>query len=445
MRENCHQKRKRKWKGLLMVPLVCLLGAAKIPFNGGDPEGESTAKRTRSDYDFIRLDINYLQHFSYSEGLSHFFTQLKLLEERKDRKVHVLHLGDSHIQADFFSGKVREEFYKDKRFPMSGRGFVFPYRLAKTNNPLNYSVSYTGAWRGQRCSMSRHQSRWGVAGVSAETNSSSATVEINPNVQEEMMYDISSVSVFHPHQETTEMRINVIPDEGNTISVEEPTRGVETFRLQNPQQAVKLSVSKDAAAQSRLLMQGVFLESDRPGIIYSAAGVNGAKAKSFERCADMGPQINFLKPDLIIVSLGTNDAIVKPFNRERFIDHYTNLLDMIKKEAPQASIILTTPGDNYRQRKYLNYDNEEARLLIGELAMKYNASVWDFYTIMGGLNSINDWYANGLAARDMVHLSREGYEYQGDLFYRALTDAYTHFKDSVSQYTIDQYAQPVVN
>ncbi|MEH0157745.1 GDSL-type esterase/lipase family protein [Limibacter armeniacum] len=426
-------------KRIKVLPFALILCAAGIPSINPLNNHEDSAVKLQKDYDFIRRDINYFQTFGQNNVLTHFLTQLRLLEVQKDRKVHVLHLGDSHIQADFFSGRIRELLYKDNRFPMSSRGFVFPYRAAHTNNPLNYRNSYTGKWTGKRSSMSSHSSRWGAAGISASTFSTSSTLKFDPNVDVLMPYDIKHVKVFYPNQDPAQFDVKVRPTEGNLIVKQDKGDGVIEFTLDKPQKDITLTLEKKNQSQKRFVMQGVLLESDQPGLTYSAAGVNGAMAKSFARCADFAKQVEMLKPDLVVVSLGTNDAFIKPFNVYDFKKYYTSMLKEIKAAAPNASILLTTPGDSYRYSKYLNHDNEEARLAIGEMAREYGAAVWDFYTVMGGLNAMDYWLKNDLASKDRIHLSQKGYEYQGELFYRALDKAYNTFADTVTIGTLSRF------
>lgn len=419
-----------KWKA---IPLIILLSSTNIP--KGNPQ-ENSLTTNEYFFDFIRNDVNRLETFGNHSVLSDFFSQLRMLEIQNDRKVHILHIGDSHIQADFFSGKVRNMFYEDRRFPMSGRGFVFPYRAAHTNNPNDYKVSYTGVWNGNRSSISRHYSRWGISGITATTYSSKSTITINPNINPEQPYEFNRVKVFYPNQSKSQFRVKLKLNEGNNLHLHQKDIGMEEFILDKPQESVTIAMDRQKSTQKHFVMQGIMFESDNPGIIYSATGVNGAKASSFGRCADLSNHIGYLNPDLVIVSLGTNDAYSKPFDKEKFRSHYSNLLSEIRKHSPDVNILLTTPGDNYRYKKYLNYDNDEARIVIGELAIKYKAAVWDFYTVMGGLKSIDYWFANGMAGNDRLHLTKKGYELQGELFYHALNNAYRNFSDSVKMGTL---------
>ena len=58
------------------------------------------------------------------------------------------------------------------------------------------------------------------------------------------------------------------------------------------------------------------------------------------------------------------------------------------------------------------------------LAKKHNAAVWDLFEVMGGLGSIKDWIAAGLANSDKIHLLKPGYELVADLMFNALMQAY---------------------
>ena len=70
-----------------------------------------------------------------------FFEKLYQLEQTKQGKINIVHIGDSHIQADLFTAKIRSQF--QNVYGNGGFGFTFPYSVAKTNNsaPIRYSAS----------------------------------------------------------------------------------------------------------------------------------------------------------------------------------------------------------------------------------------------------------------------------------------------------------------
>jgi len=61
------------------------------------------------------------------------------LEKSKDRKLNIVHIGDSHIQADVMPNVMRQRLQES--FGNAGLGLVFPYSLVRTNGGRN--VSFT--------------------------------------------------------------------------------------------------------------------------------------------------------------------------------------------------------------------------------------------------------------------------------------------------------------
>jgi lysophospholipase L1-like esterase len=59
-----------------------------------------------------------------------------------------------------------------------------------------------------------------------------------------------------------------------------------------------------------------------------------------------------------------------------------------------------------------------------KLAEENQGGVWDLFSIMGGVKSMQTWQAKGLAQSDKVHFTRPGYELLGNLLYNALIDFY---------------------
>ena len=63
----------------------------------------------------------------------------------------------------------------------SDRGMLFPYRVAKTNNPSNYSVSYNGKWEKNQNSKYNAAIPLGLSGWVVTTNDPQAQIKIKLN------------------------------------------------------------------------------------------------------------------------------------------------------------------------------------------------------------------------------------------------------------------------
>jgi lysophospholipase L1-like esterase len=104
------------------------------------------------------------------------------------------------------------------------------------------------------------------------------------------------------------------------------------------------------------------------------------------------------------------------------------LIKRILKVSPKTAFIFETNNDSYRKvrkKKYVQHPNGEvARKSFFMLADKHKAGVWDKFSIMGGLGSMAKWEKADLAKKDKVHFKTAGYQLLGDMFYKALMQAY---------------------
>lgn len=372
-------------------------------------------------YDFINYQKNKLVMGSDS-SLNYFFSKLDTLGRDQSNKVNIVHIGDSHIQADFFSNKLRELFQDEPFFGNGGRGFLFPFDLAKTNNPPFYGCKYKGKWEGDRNSISHNHGPWGISGVVASTEDSTAefTIILNTWKQSTQKYDADYVRVYYPIEDSSSyevrLKVNDTLIEPNNIHQD----GYSEFLLDSLHEEIRFVLTKTDSTQSRFILQGLFFGNKKPGIVYHSVGVNGAKVDSYLRCPEFTKHLKTLEPDLVIVSLGTNDAYNYTFYPNHYKSVYKQMIANIKAAAPNASLLLTAPGDGMRRRWKTNTNNEMATKVILELAEEYDCAAWNFYEVMGGLKSINQWVGYGLGKRDFLHLTSQGYALQGKLLYDAL-------------------------
>jgi lysophospholipase L1-like esterase len=58
------------------------------------------------------------------------------------------------------------------------------------------------------------------------------------------------------------------------------------------------------------------------------------------------------------------------------------------------------------------------------LAQTEGCGLWDFFTVMGGLQSMAVWQSHGLAQGDKVHFTSTGYRLMGDLLFSAMLKSY---------------------
>jgi lysophospholipase L1-like esterase len=92
-----------------------------------------------------------------------------------------------------------------------------------------------------------------------------------------------------------------------------------------------------------------------------------------------------------------------------------------------AAFILVTPQDVFRRRNKPNPGITDVRDEIIQYAVENGLAFYDLYRAMGGEHSAKTWRDNALLGADGIHLTRDGYEYQGNLFYHALLKGYNSY------------------
>jgi len=364
-----------------------------------------------------------------SEGtekyLFSFFNHLDNYTKTRKDKINIVHIGDSHIQADYLTAESRTLF--QQTFGNGGRGFVFPFRMANTNNPLNYSVAFGGKWTNCKATKFIEGCNLGVNGLSISTKDSSAFMMINPNVKEIANYSFSKIKMFFQTGEQDYSPVFYKKGDSDFFFDEQPiSKGYSQFFFNKAQDTVSMKLLKSFSGQNNFQFFGMSIENDEPGLIYHAIGLNGAFTKTYNKANYFSRQLGALEPDLVIVSLGTNDNVLSEIKYCKYCikDNLRILLDNIRISRPGVSILLVTPGDFYLANGTHNNNNTTYIEAINELAEEYNCGVWDFNAVMGGNYSMKRWVKEGLARTDYVHFSKKGYEVQGQLLYRAIMDAY---------------------
>jgi lysophospholipase L1-like esterase len=170
-----------------------------------------------------------------------------------------------------------------------------------------------------------------------------------------------------------------------------------------------------------------FSEDDTTGIEYYIYGISGKTFNYFSDFDLLYKHIEEYEPDLIIITLGTNDAFAPKFDIETAQLHINSLITKIKKFNPDISILLTIPPDSYIKKKYANPNIAEIRDVIIHYCVQNDLSYWDLFSIMGGNNSMETWFRNRLAGKDKIHFTEVGYKLQGELLYKALINGYEQY------------------
>lgn len=389
--------------------------------------GEAQYKLPEScSYPFLNKDENVLLFPGSKVPFDRVFETMAKMTLYGNQHLHILHLGDSHIQAGVFSGELRKCFTEFIPGSQAGRGIVFPYKVARTNGPSDYKVQYDGFWIWGRNIQRNGTMSLGLTGIAVATNQATASISLSLDKKKSEPIPFSSVRVYYK-PDTCNFEPYCTANAPLLSRKNNPDRGVCDFRFAGDADSLHLWFKQTDSTQTGFQLDGIRLRSDDEGLSFSSVGINGADLTAWLRCNRLERQLRDESYDLVIVSLGTNDSYMKLFDTVAFAQNFDSLLDLIHRACPKAAVLLTTPADNYRRRKYPNRNPNIARDVMISIARRHSAAVWDLFSVMGGQFSMNDWYKNGLSAGDKVHFSNPGYRLQGDLFFEAFTKAFDEY------------------
>lgn len=378
----------------------------------------------------INESVNKFEYVENSPYFHNFFQKMDSIYKGYPTKLHIFHIGGSHIQADIYSNKLRTYLQNTNAISQSQRGFVFPFHLARTNNPTNYRITATkDKWKGYRCSVTDSVA-WGLSGVSAAFRDIVDTIYIKSNYKNETKkpYKFNKFRLFY-NTWLNDYNISIL-NENLVVSEslnEQYFYKEYQFNQEIDSLAIELKLKNQFSLSPEFLLMGAEFINDNSGVEYTSIGVNGASFAFYDRSAFFEKQLSLYKPDLFIISIGTNDAY-RPkaaFDAEGFRTYYEDFIKMIQRVNPQCAILLTVPNDSYYRKKIPNPNTATQQKIIHELAQQYQMAVWDFYKIMGGFASSNKWYRKKLMPSDRVHFTSLGYQIKADLLLNAFIDAWS--------------------
>ena len=378
-----------------------------------------------SAYPFIQYDKNILAFPGGIESYTPFYHMLQKLLLDNEGQINIMHIGGSHVQAGVWTEGLRNTLHTLLPDISVSRGLVFPYKAVGTTQPGDYNVEYGGSWTGCRNTERGKDCPLGLMGISASTTDSNAYLMITFRSNRNDVSKFRRLKIFFAdgHQSYT----MTFPNDAGSEVVMDSIPGQSTVLFSRPMDTIYLKLHKTDTAQRSFCCYGFRIESDKPGLYFDAIGNNGANLSSYLRCGLFQDQLRAISPDLIILSLGINDAYTRNFDAERYKTQYRALLATIHAAVPDCPVLFTTNNDSYYRRRYPNINGVVVQQAIFELGEEYHGGVWDLYTVMGGHKSINQWVSARLAQSDRIHFTRGGYHLIGSLLSEALVKAFMDY------------------
>ena len=394
------------------------------------------------DRSFAHFERNHLVFPGDSVAMERFFQKMDSVVFLGKGNVSIMHIGGSHVQAGVFTQQFRDNLLSIGTDMIGGQNFVFPFTAGGTNNPSHFMVNSTGEWSYTRNAVSKDTDRrMGLAGAAITTTDPKASVTIISRSRRPSYltpsFDFNKVTLIGFSEPN-----NVVPVaslDGVTLRGRyDESQSAYIFDLPHYSDSIRFFFE---SMPGEFTLQGVLLENGTSGISVHTVGVNGARVTSYLRCDDFERDLKLIRPDLIIFGIGINDAADDSFEKQTFKRNYGELIRVIKRVNPDCALLFLSNNDSYKRVKVkrktryeVNVNGRIVEEAFLEMGKEHNAAVWDQFDIMGGLRSMQDWENAGLAQKDKVHFTVEGYKLLGDLLYNALIESYIqHVKSNPKQ------------
>ncbi len=386
--------------------LAIKAGAKRVPVENPCAEGsESNCFRRALDRLFVRLDT---------------------LIDAPRRSVRVLHLGDSHIAADYITGTIRSHL--QTRFGDGGRGFV---HVEQKNRYGGRRLSRRGAWRRTRIiDRGQRGNPFGFSGMALESRGANAWVEY-------ALDDDERVTLFYlagPNGALLKASVDGAPIGQVDTTDEETHSSYKTFAVpkRKKRRSEDSRVLRITAGGKGAKLFGISFTENKRGLIYDSIGPVGADARVYRSFDDksMKEHLGVLDPDLVVLMVGGNDALRINQGRttpDKVREDIEAVIRRVQSALPEADCMIWSPMDaGLRKggRIVPRPNHDTMRDLQRDVARKMGCGFWDMYEAMGGKGSARRWSKLKIMNKDLIHPRNKAGKLLGHLFANAFVEAY---------------------
>ncbi len=358
----------------------------------------------------------------------HLWSQLAALEHGYGEDVRVVQLGDSHTGGDYFTQTLREQM--QQRFGSGGIGWLTP-GYVKNQRSAQVLMRMSGQWTTR---VSHNEPDNFPLGGLVSQASAGAAIEIAPKMP---LSGLLRVSIWT-------RRTNDAASSGWTLTfpdgeVRELPPAFDSdwhvsYVIGNANDVNSLFLR---AGNNPPELGGIAVDTLAHGVTVDTLGIVGAVQKVIATWQPeaVREQLLWRRPDLIILSYGTNEAFDPKFDPEAYRAELRRTIRELRDAAPEAALLLigapdagkkTGPGDRVGCRYPLPPALRAVQDVQRQVAREERLLYWDWAGAMGGRCAMQQYAdANPALGRpDLIHFTEEGYARSGMSLYQALMESY---------------------
>jgi hypothetical protein len=386
--------------------------------------------------DSILLSQKTIQYPNNDKSI--LFSFFEKLDNAKIKKVRIMHYGDSQIEADRITSRLRERLQKE--FGGYGAG---AFSVIPATRKLAIKTEYSSNWRrktgfGPYIDTAIDHKNYGALFAFSKylTDSVKNKGEIDifkPTKAYKHGRYYQQLNIYYTNSDSTQL----------TVINEDSILFSDTLKITNKISQLSFNfnstpsqLSLQFTGNNSPLLYGISTEG-KTGVVVDNIPLRGASGTEFSKIDYNGLKNmhELLSPALFILEFGGNSI---PYMKtkescERYGNWFKKQIQKLQKINPEANFIIIGPGDMSTKDKtelityplLINVRDE-----LRDAALETNSCFWDMYLNMGGENSIQEWAkeAPALAAKDYIHFTNLGARKIADMFISDLMEDYKSFK-----------------
>ncbi|TPV94239.1 MAG: hypothetical protein B7733_16155 [Myxococcales bacterium FL481] len=366
------------------------------------------------------------------DRLDSFFASLARSEAGQPGAItRVVHWGDSAIGVDGITSAIRHRM--QQRFGDAGHGF---HLMAPPNTSYRHQgVKFKHNDRWGKCFIIRKCRRDGHYGLGGVTFRSLGGAESSfAPAPKRSLGKVSRFEVWYAaHPGGGKLRLRV--DRGDKVVLD-----THADQLEDRWHAIDVEdgmhqLSVRAAGSGRVRVYGVTMERDVPGVVWDGLALVGAFTNRMTQFdADhLRAQLEHRRPQLAVLTFGGNDMVRSSMKMSQYADEFRQVIRHVRTARPEMACVVMSPLDHgKRQGRRIITMPVVPKMIEAQrqVAKEEGCGFFDTFSAMGGDGSAGRWHKKRprLVSGDLSHVTFKGQLVLGELFYRALMQAYVEYR-----------------
>jgi lysophospholipase L1-like esterase len=378
----------------------------------------------------------------------------------------ILHIGDSHTSADFFTGELRQRL--QQRYGKGGTGYMTSGRphIGVRSSTLKITPSSGWKYKSLQKPDADPEKFWlsgydSIATTQGQTLLFASERPISySNIEIEAVRQPGGGAIDIRLDGRVEKHYDLAAKRAEPVVISIPSHGLNTEVRE---------VLITTTGQGEVLIGSVSIYNNRSGLTYNSVGYVGATVGVLNKLTDsaFASSLKRINPRIVVLSFGTNEAADDDLDIVKYTKSYEQVLKKIKAALPRVTMIVISPPDfsesspgcsKEQKASAICRSREDAPVKMVEawtvasaatafaptskpqclwrtptklaqvrdaqrdIAKRYGLIYWNWGSIMPSECGAHQWYSMSppLMSADHVHFTAEGYKRSAQQFLNVL-------------------------